>query len=117
MKTMKLLSGRKGFVLGALLTTTLVGCTTYVERTVYRDQPPPEPTPPPVVVQPTPPPVVVETTPTPPPPQVVVVQIRTERDFYEPLTPYGHWEVVGAYGRCWVPARVDRDWRPYCNGH
>src|SRR5580765_4558817 len=111
MNTMKLLSGRKGFVLAAIFTTTLVGCTTYVERTVYRDQPPPPEQPAP------PPPVVVETTPAPPPPQVVVVQIRTERDFYEPLTPYGHWEVVGAYGRCWVPARVAPDWRPYCNGH
>ena len=101
---MKLLSGRKGVVLAAILTTTIVGCTTYVERTVYRDQPPPEqPAPPP-------PPVVVQTA-APPPPQVVVVEIRTERDFYEPLTPYGHWEVVGAYGRCWVPARVDSDWR------
>src|SRR6185369_9077219 len=114
MKTTKLLSGRTGFVLGAIFTTSLVGCTTYVERTVYRDQP--QQPPPPVVVETPPPAPVVLQTP-PPPPQVVVVEIRTERDFYEPLTPYGHWEVVGAYGRCWVPARVDRDWRPYCNGH
>jgi hypothetical protein len=107
---MKLLSGRNGVVLAAIFTTTLIGCTTYVERTVYRDQPPPE--------QPAPPPpVVVQTPPPAPPPQVVVVEVRSERDFYEPLTPYGHWEVVGAYGRCWMPARVDSDWRPYCNGH
>ena len=31
------------------------------------------------------------------------VEIRAESDFYEPLTPYGRWEVVGSYGRCWIP--------------
>src|ERR1041384_6117803 len=44
------------------------------------------------------------------------VGIRAESDFYEPLSPYGRWEVVGTYGRCWIPGRVDRDWRPYSNG-
>lgn len=46
----------------------------------------------------------------------VGVAIHTESDFYEPLTPYGEWVVVGSYGRCWRPARVEADWRPYCNG-
>jgi hypothetical protein len=45
------------------------------------------------------------------------VEIRVESDFYEPLTPHGEWVVVGSHGRCWRPARVDRDWRPYCNGY
>ena len=35
------------------------------------------------------------------------VEIRAESDFYEPLTPYGRWEVVGSYGRCWIPGRVE----------
>ena len=47
----------------------------------------------------------------------VEVAIRTEADFYQPLTPYGRWEVVGGDGRCWIPSRVDPDWRPYCNGN
>jgi hypothetical protein len=45
------------------------------------------------------------------------VVIRDERDFDEPLSPYGHWEYISSYGRCWVPAGVDPSWRPYCNGH
>src|ERR1043166_8830309 len=44
------------------------------------------------------------------------VEIRVESDFYEPLTPHGEWVVVGSYGRCWRPARVEVGWRPYCNG-
>ena len=45
------------------------------------------------------------------------IEIRAESDFYEPLAPQGEWVVVGSYGRCWRPARVARDWRPYCNGN
>jgi hypothetical protein len=45
------------------------------------------------------------------------VEIRAESDFYEPLTPYGRWEVVGSYGRCWIPARVEPDWQPYREGY
>jgi hypothetical protein len=45
------------------------------------------------------------------------VEIRAESDFYEPLAPQGDWVVVGSYGRCWRPAHVARDWRPYCNGN
>jgi hypothetical protein len=44
------------------------------------------------------------------------VEIRAESDFYEPLTPHGEWVVVGSHGRCWRPARVEANWRPYCNG-
>jgi hypothetical protein len=44
-------------------------------------------------------------------------EIRTESDFYEPLSPYGRWEVVGSYGRCWIPGGVDADWSPYSNGY
>ncbi len=44
-------------------------------------------------------------------------EIRTESDFYEPLSPYGRWEVVGSYGRCWIPAGVDAGWSPYANGY
>jgi len=47
----------------------------------------------------------------------VGVEIRAQSDFYEPLTPYGRWEVVGSYGRCWIPARVEADWRPYSQGY
>jgi hypothetical protein len=45
------------------------------------------------------------------------VEIHTESDFYEPLTPHGEWVVVGSYGRCWRPGRVEAGWRPYCNGN
>lgn len=47
----------------------------------------------------------------------VGVAIHAESDFYQPLTPYGEWVVVGSYGRCWRPAHVDREWRPYCSGY
>src|SRR5438309_949370 len=45
------------------------------------------------------------------------VEIRVESDFYEPLAPQGEWVVVGSHGRCWRPAHVAHDWRPYCNGN
>ena len=45
------------------------------------------------------------------------VEIHAASDFYEPLTPHGRWEVVGAYGRCWIPVGVDADWRPYSDGY
>ena len=44
-------------------------------------------------------------------------EIRVESDFYEPLSPYGRWEVVGSYGRCWIPSGVGADWSPYSNGY
>ena len=46
-----------------------------------------------------------------------VVAIHTDSDFYEPLGPYGRWEVVGSYGRCWIPNGVEADWSPYSNGY
>jgi len=48
---------------------------------------------------------------------VPVVEIRVESDFYEPLSSYGRWEVVGSHGRCWFPGRVESNWRPYSNGN
>ncbi len=99
---------------GALL-VALTGCTTYVEhqspRTVYL--PPPAQPPPSVsyISPPTEGPAVAVSVEAP------VVAIQVESDFYEPLSAHGRWEVVGSYGRCWVPARVDAGWRPYCNGY
>ncbi len=85
----------------ALLGVT--GCTTYVQEPPRRGAY--EPLAPAVVYVP---PVAVG---------YADVEIRTESDFYEPLTPYGRWQVVGSYGRCWVPGRVEANWRPYSNGH
>ena len=45
------------------------------------------------------------------------VSIHATTEFYEPLTPFGTWIVVGSYGRCWHPAGVVVGWRPYCNGY
>jgi hypothetical protein len=73
----------------------LTGCTSYQEQPRYRD----------VYDAPSP---QVDTS---------YADIRTENDFYEPLSPYGRWEVVGSYGRCWIPNRVQADWRPYSNGY
>jgi len=107
----------------------LAGCTTYVQQPPVVYEPPPrvvEVAPPPA------PPVYVEPQPAPPvyiaqPPVVVVepppvdpgaaVEIRVVDDFYAPMSAYGHWEYIEPYGRCWVPARVDADWRPYANGY
>ena len=94
----------------------LTGCTTYVQTgpPVVSVSPPPVRVEPPRVYV-SPPPVYVA-----PPPGVEVaptVEIRAESDFYEPLTPYGRWEVIEPYGRCWVPTRIEADWRPYCHGH
>ncbi|MDB6027217.1 MAG: hypothetical protein JWM68_3440 [Verrucomicrobiales bacterium] len=109
--------------IGLILFGAVAGCTTYVEQPQPRQAYIPPPTP--VYVQPAPvyvapPPVYVA-----PPPSIQVeasigsvgVVIRTESDFYEPLSDYGRWEIVGSYGRCWIPNRVDREWRPYCNGN
>jgi len=94
-----------------VVTASLLGltaCTTYVDR-----RPPPPvfySPPPPVYSAPAPQPVYVE-------PASDEVVIRDERDFYEPLSPYGRWEYIGNYGRCWIPAHMESDWRPYSNGH
>src|SRR5216117_5565 len=104
MKKTKRSSGSAGLFLCSTLAVAFTGCTTYVEhrppRTVY--VPPPVAEPPPVVVTPVESPVVV---------------IQTESDFYEPLIPHGEWVVVGSYGRCWRPTRVEFGWRPYAEGH
>lgn len=44
------------------------------------------------------------------------VAISGPADFYEPLGPSGTWVEVGNYGRCWHPAHVVAEWRPYCDG-
>jgi len=118
------MSDRIGLLpMGALL-VLLTGCTAYVQepgpRVVYASPPPVVVESPPVVVElprvaVAPPPVYIP--PPAPAEPAPAVEIRAESDFYEPLTPYGHWEVIEPYGRCWVPARVQADWRPYCNGH
>lgn len=97
-----------------ILAGLLPGCTTYVESpgpaTVYA--PPPMVQPAPVYAAPPPQPPVEYIAPAP-----EVVEIHAESDFYEPLQPYGRWIDVLGYGRCWAPARVDPDWRPYTDGH
>lgn len=37
--------------------------------------------------------------------------------FHDNLEAYGDWREVGDYGYCWQPRDVDRDWRPYSDGH
>src|SRR6185295_8962052 len=89
-----------GFISGVVLLGALSGCTTYVEhsRPVVYEEPAHVTGPAPVTA-------------------TVEVVIRAESDFYQPLSPHGRWEVIGTYGRCWIPNRVDANWRPYCNGH
>ena len=45
------------------------------------------------------------------------VSIHAEGDFYAPLAAQGEWVEVGPYGRCWHPAHVAVEWRPYCAGY
>ena len=109
----KRISGKLKILLGSALLGGLAGCTTYVDqpgpRAEYYPPPPPREVYAPPVAYVPPPAVEVEV--------AVGFGIRAESDFYEPLTPYGHWEVVGAYGRCWIPGRVEANWRPYSNGY
>ena len=102
---------RTGWLLGSAMAVALTGCQTRVveQRPVYVPAPPPT-----VVYAPQPPPPAVVVA---PPEQAPVVVIQSENDFYEPLGAYGRWEVVGSYGRCWIPARVEVGWRPYSNGY
>jgi len=112
MRKITRLSGAVDFVLFGALLGGLSACTTYVQEAPRRDvyvPAPPVYAPPPQAVYTPPPPVVA--------PVPVEVVIRSENDFYEPLTPYGRWEIVGSYGRCWIPARVETNWRPYSNGY
>ena len=91
----KHLAGKVGFVLCSALVAALTGCTTYVERprdggAYYEPSGQGD---------------------------AAYAEIRTESDFYEPLSPYGRWEVVGSYGRCWIPGGVVAGWSPYSNGY
>lgn len=122
MKTKPRSVTRLGLLASGLLAVALTGCRTHVvhqpTRTVYVPAPPPPPPPvviaaPPAPAPQTPPPVVVAIPAEPPP----VVVIQSESDFYAPLAAHGRWVVVGAYGRCWIPARVEAGWRPYANGY
>jgi hypothetical protein len=45
------------------------------------------------------------------------IQINAVGDFYQPLSVYGSWVDAPSYGRCWHPARVTAEWRPYSQGH
>lgn len=45
------------------------------------------------------------------------VQISATAEFHAPLAAHGAWIEVGSYGRCWRPAHVAVEWRPYCDGH
>ena len=47
----------------------------------------------------------------------VGVNINAPSDFYSPLATDGSWVEVGSYGRCWRPAGVTVEWRPYCHGN
>lgn len=44
------------------------------------------------------------------------LQVASVADFYTPLSAYGPWVDVPQYGKCWHPASVPPDWRPYTNG-
>jgi hypothetical protein len=44
------------------------------------------------------------------------VEIHATADFEAPLAAEGAWITVGSHGRCWHPARVEANWRPYCDG-
>jgi hypothetical protein len=48
---------------------------------------------------------------------VSVVPIHSNSDFYQPLSPYGQWQVVGSYGSCWIPGGVAAGWCPYSSGY
>jgi len=100
------------FSCGVLL-ALVGGCTTYVEtpRTAYPQTPLPN-----EVQVAAPPPATVYVEP-PPLEATVSIRINVESDFYQPLGPYGRWEWISPYGRCWIPVGVPSGWRPYCNGH
>ena len=45
------------------------------------------------------------------------VEINATADFDAPLSTCGAWVDVPTYGRCWHPAGVAVEWRPYCDGY
>ena len=111
-QTKRLAIKKLGFVLFTALLGALSGCVGHLDQPQVRGGYYQEPAPPreEVYVQPTA--VQVEAS-----DGSAEISIRTEDDFYAPLTPYGRWQVVGSYGRCWIPGRVGADWRPYCEGY
>ena len=38
-------------------------------------------------------------------------------EFREALAPHGRWHRHSRWGEVWIPARVERGWRPYTRGH
>ena len=50
------------------------------------------------------------------PPVYSAVQVSVDF-FHDNLESYGDWREVGDYGYCWQPRDVDRNWRPYSDGH
>ena len=44
------------------------------------------------------------------------VQIHAKAEFEVPLAAQGTWVEWGSYGRCWRPAHIGVEWRPYCSG-
>jgi len=51
------------------------------------------------------------------PPPLPVQPVNVYQYFYQPLSPYGEWVFVPAYGYCWRPVGVPYGWRPYWDGH
>jgi hypothetical protein len=47
----------------------------------------------------------------------VGISINAVSDFDAPLGAYGYWVDRAPYGRCWYPAYVGSNWRPYSDGH
>jgi len=45
------------------------------------------------------------------------VRIHSVAEFEAPLTPHGTWVTVASFGRCWRPAHVAVEWRPYSVGY
>jgi len=88
-------SGKFGFVCGGILAVATTGCTVYDASSrssgAYSESSGPA--------------------------DAAYAEIRVESDFYEPLSPYGRWEEVGSYGRCWIPGGVSADWSPYSEGY
>lgn len=130
MKTTNHPVGKIGFLLCCASVLALSGCVTYVEqpppRTVYV-APVPPPVPPPApshvyapshVGRSTAPAVYAESSPgEAAPAESAVMEVRSVSDFYQPLSPYGQWVVLGSYGRCWKPTHIAAGWRPYTSGH
>jgi len=87
--------GKFGFVCCSVMLVASTGCTVYDARPpssgAYYESPGPA--------------------------DAAYAEISVESDFYEPLSPYGRWEVVGSYGRCWIPSGVGADWSPYSEGY